>query len=82
MFLYPLLGGTILIFLQRYISSFFRTVYGCGVFTLTLGSFLQGVLIIAGTDSPYVKAYFIAGGLLLLGSFISFKISKQSKVAK
>jgi len=70
MFLYPLAGGALLysmiciavpgvIRLPQY--RIFFNLYNSGIATLTLGSFLKGILYIAGTDSAYT-AYFDAAG--------------------
>ncbi|KNZ43521.1 hypothetical protein AKG39_00995 [Acetobacterium bakii] len=81
MFLYPLLGGALLFFLINVLipcSSLFAgyrlffNAYNSGIATLTLGSFLKGILDIAGTSSPYIVLFygvgwlFISAGLILL----------------
>lgn len=85
MFLYPLAGGAaaylLLALLWPGLNRFagFRMVYNLynsGIAVLTVGSMLKGILEIAGTASPYIKFYYIAGyalagaGLLLFGCFI------------
>lgn len=70
MFLYPLFGGSLLLFLQKHMPPLSVALYGCGIFTLTLGSFIDGIFIIAGTDSPYVVLYYIVGILQLVFSIL------------
>lgn len=74
MFLYPLLGGVLLFFL---ISAFtpeitgmkgyrlFFNTYNSGIAALTSGSFLKGVLEIAGTSSLYILIFYGTGALFL-----------------
>jgi len=73
MFLYPLLGGALgfgLVWLTVPAADGLRhyravyNLYNSGLATLILGSALQGVLEIAGTTSPYIALYRIAGGVL------------------
>ena len=76
MFFYPLAGG-LLIYLvsrtkigivdaERFRS--FSNLYHSGIATLTIGSFLKGVLVIAGTDSVYPPYFYIVGfGMVLFG---------------
>ena len=76
MFLYPLAGG-LLIYLvsrtkigivdaERFRS--FSNLYHSGIATLTVASFLKGVLEIAGTDSVYLPYFYIVGfGMVLFG---------------
>jgi zinc transporter ZupT len=81
MFLYPLIGGALIYFLiERLIPGvsrspdyrLFYNVYNSGIATLTMGSFLKGILDIAGTSSPYTVLFnvtgwlFAAAGLILL----------------
>lgn len=81
MFLYPLLGGVLLFFVMLVlipdVSEFvgyrtFLNSYNSGIATLTLGSFLKGILVIAGTSSPYIVFFYGVGwsfvgiGLVLL----------------
>jgi len=78
MFLYPLLGGAVFynlislaipgaIRVSRY-RMFFNT-YNSGIAALTVGSFLKGILYIAGTDSAYTS-YFDAAGWMLVAAGI------------
>ena len=88
MFLYPLLGGTVLYFLIDVIMPdvkrkrgyrLFLNLYNAGIATLTTGSFLNGILEIAGTDSPFTIVFFITGwifsgaGILILAYITSKK---------
>lgn len=85
MFLYPLLGGTLLYFLINFFAPavvkfsgyrLFLNIYNSGIATLTFGSFLKGVFEIAGTNSDYIVLYdtvgwiFAAAGLVLLAPLI------------
>lgn len=80
MFLYPLLGGTIVYSILRFITpeiSLDRryrlayNLYNSGIATLTIGSFFKGILDIAGTASNYTNIFFIFGGAMsLVGIFI------------
>jgi len=76
MLLYPLAGG-LLIYLvslakvgsgdaERFRR--FSNHYHSGIATLTIGSFLKGILEIAGTDSVNLPCFYIVGfGMVLLG---------------
>ena len=85
MFLYPLIGG-ILFFLMKEIMiprinqdlgvRAFSNIYNAGIATLTVGSFLKGMMDIAGTSSPYVVFYFEIGWLCIVCSLISLIICK------
>lgn len=72
MFLYPLMGGAFYYFAiglllpEAYKEKEYRlfyNLYNSGIALLTVGSFEQGIFEIAGTNSPYVKYYFILGTL-------------------
>jgi len=82
MFLYPLLGGLLfynlislsipgVIRAPRY--RVFFNIHNSGIAALTAGSFLKGILDIAGTDSAYT-ACFDAAGWLLIGAGIAVLI--------
>lgn len=43
-----------------------RTIFHCGIATLTIGSIFKGVLEIFGTTNPLNKIYWIAGSILIL----------------
>ncbi|MGE4508212.1 MAG: DUF2871 family protein [Eubacteriaceae bacterium] len=74
MFLYSLLGGSLFYLalfksVPRLIESkgfrIFYNLYNSGIATLIVGSFLAGILEIAGTGSDYQKYFFIAGFSLI-----------------
>lgn len=79
MFIYPVIGCLIYIVINRlhyrvhrtYLTSFDRLSllsHHLGILTLTVGSFLKGILDIAGTGSIYVGAFYLLGGILIFGS--------------
>lgn len=93
MFLFPLLGGALFYFIiQTFLSNktrsagfrIFANIYNSGIAALTLASLLKGILEIAGTDSPYLKYFylsgelFIAAGLLIL-LIIAIKTNKNTR---
>lgn len=96
MFLYPLLGGTPLYFFLWLLvpdiagQPLYRPGYNLhnsGIATLTCGSFLTGVVEIAGTASPYIRyitaaGWALAGAGLLLLLMAGFKINIQYVVEK
>lgn len=74
MFLYPLLGGALFysainLFFPNIIKfasyRVFYNIYNSGIATLTFGSFLKGILEIAGTNSLYL-VFFYGGGAVFL----------------
>lgn len=76
MFLFPLAGGLLIYLVNRARlilkmqsdCAAFSNLYHSGIATLTVGSFLKGVLEIAGTDSVYLLYFYIVGfGMVLLG---------------
>lgn len=46
-------------------------LHHAGVATLTVGSLIEGVLAIYGTTNQLTSAYWVAGGLLLLGGLVT-----------
>lgn len=86
MFLYPLIGGVVL-FLVLYAGrkslhkkSYHRAsynLYNSGVVCFTVGSMLQGIFEIAGTNSGYILVYYIAGGTLILVSIVCFLLENK-----
>jgi hypothetical protein len=72
-FLYPLAGGGALalaLFLKPAIvgGKFFRlgaNLYNSGLAALAVGSFLQGVMDIAGTASKYIIWFFVSGACMV-----------------
>lgn len=94
MFLYPLIGGALIYFLiERLIPGISRSpgyrlfynIYNSGIATLTAGSFLKGILDIAGTSSTYTIVFsaigwlFAAAGLILLASLTLKYIASREK---
>lgn len=72
MFLYPLLGsvlfyGIIMLLIPSIVNKkryrFFYNIYNSGIAVLTVGSFLRGIMEIAGTFSTYLMAYTLVGWL-------------------
>ena len=72
MFLYPLLGGSLLfclLWLFRVNTATLRgyraiyNLYNSGIALLTVASALQGVMEIAGTSSPYLFILYLLGFL-------------------
>jgi len=79
MFLYPLIGGGLGYFLiERLMPAIIHTggyrlfynLYNSGIATLTAGSFLKGILEIAGTTSPYTICFYIVGLLLAVAGLV------------
>lgn len=52
-------------------------IYRCGIYTLTIGSTLKGVLEIYGTTSRLSDLYTPAGFLLILAGFLLFLIGRK-----
>lgn len=90
MFLYPLLGGSLFyliieLFLKgiKQTSKYrlFYNIYNTGIAILTAGSFLKGILDIAGTNSPYILFYFVTGWVCVACSLFvlasQFVLKKQ-----
>lgn len=76
-FLFPLLGGAALCLLPLLRAPRprpgARSLYGCGILTLTVGSLVQGALNIYGTTNRLCTLYWLAGGSLLIlavGSYL------------
>ena len=79
MFLYPLVGGTAVYLLLELLAPrvsrepgyrLFSNLYNSGIAGLTTASFLQGVLEIAGTNSPYINAFYVTGGTMAAAGLI------------
>lgn len=75
MFLYPLLGGAlfygiIMLLIPSIVNKkryrFFYNIYNSGIAVLTVGSFLRGIMEIAGTFSTYLMAYTLVGWLCII----------------
>lgn len=74
MFLFPLIGGVvgysfIKPLLPKNVTAMdfrsFSNLYNSGIATLSVGSFLQSILEIAGTNSVYVPYFYLSGAVLL-----------------
>lgn len=90
-FAFPLIGGVLPFFaLAIYGGSarfskiktptaISRGLYHCGLVTLTVGSVICGVLEIYGTTSYLTKYYWIVGILLIIFSFILYKVRIPGK---
>lgn len=84
MFLYPLIGGS-LVFLLLWLLKptadaaphyrVYYNLYNSGIAALTAGSMLKGVFDIAGTSSPYTVIYFICGWALIAVGVIGFLLN-------
>lgn len=81
MFLYPLLGGSLIYFLMERLAPrvvetagyrLFCNVYNSGIAILTVGSLLKGILEIAGTTSPYTALFPIIGWIFLVAGVVLF----------
>lgn len=79
MFLYPLVGGTFLFLLLHWVHPrvyprryrLFYNAHFAGIAALTLGSFFQGILEIAGASSALLPLFYYIGlGLLCAGLVI------------
>lgn len=73
MFLYPLLGGALYLYILQFkikINRFFINIHNSGIATLTIASFLQGVFEIAGTNSAFLIYYKYIGFLFIIYGFI------------
>lgn len=88
MFLYPLLGGALFysainLFFPNIIKftgyRVFYNIYNSGIATLTFGSFLKGILEIAGTNSDYLVFFYIVGVAFILAGFIMMFIMVINK---
>lgn len=84
-FAYPLVGG-VLPFLALGLSphgrlpgSWASVLYHCGIGTLTLGSIVEGVLIIYGTTHFLTLCYPVAGWLLVGIGILLWLINSYSK---
>jgi len=84
MFLYPLLGGAGIYYLLQRIAPgikqypgyrLFANLYNSGLATFMVGSFMNGIFEIAGTNSPYVSWYYGAGFLFVLAAGAALVVS-------
>lgn len=83
MFLYPFVGGTLVYTLVALLAPAvsraegFRlsaNIYNSGIATLTIGSFLKGILDIAGTASSYTIVFYAAGVIFTIAGLVIFLI--------
>ena len=83
MFLYPLLGGALVYFFMERLAPrtgraagyrLFYNVHNSGIAILTAGSFLEGILEIAGTTSTYTVIFYIAGWIFLASGVLLYLI--------
>jgi hypothetical protein len=74
MFLYPLIGGALVYLLIEILAPRIRNaagfrlssnLYNSGIALLTVGGFLNGILEIAGADSPYAFLFGVEGWLFI-----------------
>jgi hypothetical protein len=81
MFLYPLLGGALVYLLIELLLPRIRetaglrlsyNLYNSGIALLTVGSFLRGILEIAGTASPYTPVFCLTGWGFAAAGLIRF----------
>lgn len=91
MFLYPLLGGSLIDLLISLLLPgikaqrsyrLFCNLHSAGIAALTAGSFLKGILEIAGAASPYLPWFFGTGWLLIaagLGLLAAMAVRAQAK---
>lgn len=73
MFLYPLVIGSLTTFLNKSNNEVSSNLAICGIATLTIGSFIQGILEIAGTATNFQIIYYIVGICLIIFSIIKSK---------
>ncbi|MCR4617607.1 MAG: hypothetical protein K5669_05420 [Lachnospiraceae bacterium] len=80
-FVFPLVLGVLPLVIishsktKKLPGAFSGQLYGCGIFTLTLGSMVKGALDIYGTTSHLSKYYFPVGLVLLLIGAISYLVT-------
>ena len=81
MFLYPLVGGFAfylvleLVFpwvIQASGYRLFYNLYNCGIAIFTTVSFMKGIFEIAGTNSPYIIWYQVAGSIFIVAGAVQF----------
>jgi hypothetical protein len=83
MLLYPLIGGLIIkipsVLIQgdysRGVKRFGGNLYNSGLAALTCGALLRGIVEIAGTDSVYIKWFFVLGLIMVVVGIASVCIS-------
>lgn len=70
MFLYPLVIGIVTSVINIKNVKISSNLFICGIATITLGSFLQGIFEIAGTSTPFQSLYYILGCILIFFGII------------
>lgn len=84
-FAFPLVGGALpfftiaMGFLKKHPSIWSRTLYHCGIATLTIGSILCGVLYIYGTTNRLTAVYWAIGIALTAAGVLLYLLSPKSK---
>lgn len=76
MFLYPLVIGVLSVIINKNNVKISNSLFKCGIITLTLGSFLQGVFEIAGTATDFQSLYYVVGSILIFAGIISLILKK------
>lgn len=77
---YPLILGLVPVLIMHFSrikkmpGTLSGQLYKCGIYTLTIGSVVKGVLEIYGTNSRLSDLYTPAGYLLILAGFLLFLI--------
>ena len=75
MFLIPLLAGAgvagVLGVLRKNVSALARQLWALGIAVFTVASTLRGIFEIAGTASPWLWAYVVAGAALAIAAVAS-----------
>lgn len=86
MFLIPFLSGVLpygvlaMFIKAKDVSRFSYNSYNSGIATLIIGSMLKGIFEIAGTNSPYLMVYLIAGmSMLIIGAISYFLYPDQGE---
>ncbi len=74
MFIYPLTIGVVSSVLNYKNFNGVTDLFLCGILTLTIGSFLQGIFEIAGTSSYYSIVFYIIGVIVILVGLIYLAI--------
>ncbi|MBQ3264577.1 MAG: hypothetical protein IJH07_02245 [Ruminococcus sp.] len=82
-FAIPLMMGvlpySILLLIEKHPDKVFLNLWNTAIATLSTGSVFAGVLAIYGTTNSLIIVYPIAGGILMLLSFVSLFIKKKPR---
>lgn len=70
MFAYPLILGILFTLINNKNSKLKSNLFLCGISTLTVGSFIQGILEIAGTASDLIYVYYVVGVIFIITGII------------